>query len=483
MRTILAAALMCLTLAACGPSIAPAKVPTVTGHAVDFYRGAHAETTQPHPTLPTMVAWGARGDGNFDQLTVQTDGEGGFTIGSVTDAEYYLQLDGTWFVSTSRELDLDVHGLLGHPASPGDAEGAAVTVSGTGGIDAKYSLLEVFTPDLGPPSPIVMFPGPTTGDFTGIAGSFTSFGGGLPAGTPGQESWVSEKMECVDALISLGGAPHGCMGRGSSTKVTGLAVDPSATVALDFAFEPRTTQPLSASFDATDALAHASDVNPGATPSALWYGLFVTPNAPGLKPVRATQPPLLLNIAFDPPSQGTGFGTAYADPFPAEWSRVQTWSYVFATPAGVSGGSGVPASLSETRPASSGQQTVTARLSPPTRLTLDGAPAASDGTLAGLSPRLEWQQPAFGTPKGYLGIVYKRSDSPQALTPAQVFTFVTAGTHFQLPPGLLLAGSEYVFSVVALDGPELDVNKAPLAYRWVIDLSMAQAVSGTWATP
>jgi hypothetical protein len=149
-----------------------------------------------------------------------------------------------------------------------------------------------------------------------------------------------------------------------------------------------------------------------------------------------------------------------SDPFPPAWQRVVTASILYRVRATMpDGGSANPAyAATFTAFADAG---LLPELSSPRELRLNGVLVSSDQIIAPTASTLTWLPPTQGIARQFVVLLREVTSSGSSFVARQVGTFYTTQTQLSVPPGLLVTGHSYVFSVLArqLDG---DLELHPL---------------------
>ena len=120
-------------------------------------------------------------------------------------------------------------------------------------------------------------------------------------------------------------------------------------------------------------------------------------------------------------------------------------------------------------------------VTPPRQLTIDGAPATGDLTLASLTPTVAWQAPAVGTPTLYSVVVRRIGSSGNATVLLASHRFNTADTSLTIPRGVLASGNTYTVRVTARDSAGHDLSQAPS--QFLLPYGEADATSGILTAP
>lgn len=93
----------------------------------------------------------------------------------------------------------------------------------------------------------------------------------------------------------------------------------------------------------------------------------------------------------------------------------------------------------------------------PVSPTIDGYDFVSNHTIVSLTPTLAWSAPTLGKATEYYVQIYFISGPGLD----GLWTFVTNGTSFVVPPGVLQPGNTYAFYIEAISDASLKANTAP----------------------
>lgn len=99
----------------------------------------------------------------------------------------------------------------------------------------------------------------------------------------------------------------------------------------------------------------------------------------------------------------------------------------------------------------------TSQLGFPRNLGINGTALTADLSGVGVTPELTWEAPAKGSPDQYIVTLDQLTANSSNATRAsgtRTATFVLTGTRLRLPPGIILPGNTYTFSVSAFSRQE-----------------------------
>ncbi|HTM20061.1 MAG TPA: hypothetical protein VL172_06135 [Kofleriaceae bacterium] len=441
---------------------------TVSGSWVlDVHQGGDVSTLPADLTGQTIAAWVPRGDGGFDRIDGSGNVTGRFEIADVPEERVIVQVGPSWFAATAaRELDLGSDWGGRTDVQVGSAGTTLqVDVSGMSPWGQLDDLL-LSAPSLSFDFPLQYLtaadiPAGST-DLVDLACDWQGF----PliesrdpvsvyqyeaADIDGNTFATPTRMATLDPFDMVGGA---------ATDLT-VALAPLAP-----------TGSVHLQWNAPAYAGWADQVHPQAF--ALWGEAALGLSRPGSDP-RALflyQAPTLVSgnfLTLDP----LDHTFAYADPFPADWTRVVYASTTFMFDLDVSAGAGVSLfgdMIYADELSSQGDAPVTVRVSPPGRVSV---------SAGGTSPHLSWQPPTIGTPTGYdvqvVRLFLNGADGDYDFGA----TLYTAEPEIDLPPGVLADGEVYIFRVAAVLRPNSDPVTHP--FRVSYPFAVAEAWSGTYA--
>jgi hypothetical protein len=158
------------------------------------------------------------------------------------------------------------------------------------------------------------------------------------------------------------------------------------------------------------------------------------------------------------------------DVFDPSWSAVveavTVFNGIFDVPPDVAA---PQAAIGVVRPLGDQPITLEPGMSPPPGFTVNGVDAATASQRTGLTPILEWQPPALGSPTLYKVVV----DPLSSIYPS--VTIYTTETRLQVLPGILHSTTRHhCIHVAALDGA-LDPVRP---FRYALSGSWAEVLSG-----
>jgi hypothetical protein len=114
-------------------------------------------------------------------------------------------------------------------------------------------------------------------------------------------------------------------------------------------------------------------------------------------------------------------------------------------------------------------------ISPPRALQINGQSATTARTGVTTTPTLSWTAPTTGTAGTYQVYVYQVSNSSGTTTRQAVAAFYTDQTSLKIPTGVLTAGNQYLFRVMAIREPNTNFAVSP----WLISFPHGDATAFT----
>lgn len=203
----------------------------------------------------------------------------------------------------------------------------------------------------------------------------------------------------------------------------------------------------------------ADAVHPGALPTTS----FLAVSSFALPPTFGTPSDAYSLLEFNTLGiADVDFGTLrYGNPFPADWNRVVD-TFVSFTKNYLAPGALVSEPLQRglsvsalIDPASRDDATMTLApvVTPPRHPQINGKTLFANQLAVGTTPRLSWTAPEVGTSGRYFVRVLELQANGTRSRFRPVAQLTTADTAMTLPPGLLVPGQVYVFTIAALATP------------------------------
>src|SRR5215217_448041 len=231
----------------------------------------------------------------------------------------------------------------------------------------------------------------------------------------------------------------------------------------------------------------ASVVHPNALPGV--PRLDVVPGAHGLEGGWIGYTGELLTLSL-PRGSAYDFTTRmkFGNPYPSNWGLVGVVSYTFRNQEALPDGSGRVGNL--TAGYTSWDEfdhliagPVTPKVSPPRSFTIDGVPASVQRNVGTASPVFAWAPPTLGTPTAYR-VSILRLDLDLGFSSTWRTLYVPgSATQVRLPPDLLEPGTTYHATVTAIDSPLLDIQASPFRTLEQLPYRAAGTVSSYFTTP
>jgi hypothetical protein len=416
--------------------------------------------------------------GGFDTFTGTGHTDGTFSIPGVPVGNYWLTI-GSNFLWTSNDHVEWVFDTYGRPdvafatIDPTDLVVNATNLSAWQVTDE----LQWSVPAHGWLASLSGFgPTPAVGAvaLTNYDLNFSELGFPLPDASKGDQAYL-----CQLTTRTLPGTSYRSLGKVVNLPATTMVDGTSTTVNSGFLDVPQTSS-LRLNWKRSALSAMAPQVNPAATVVGTEIGLWVTPLGLNVGvPGTAFQ---LLTDDSGPNGATTDvdYGDAlYGNPFPASWPLLAETYFNFSV-SYLAPGATMPAQVVRSAyTATSTQPTATSPIAPQVGPALNprinGKDLFSNQVAVGTSPAISWDPPSLGVPTIYLVRLLElrnNGGASQILTRA---SFRTPLTSFTIPPGLMVAGSTYVFTISAQQNPGIQAGEYP--FRSQLPFSSAPLMS------
>jgi hypothetical protein len=451
----------------------------VTGHGTRLFLLADGGTAGSLPNLSTATigAWITE-DGGLVFRTGAGQTNGTFVIPNVPQGPYLLRLNSTYFVTSTRDLNLD-YALAGRPdAVPATIDPTDLTFSVTGlsswGAN-DYLSFTSFNAGQGDMNGFERYGtgAPTAGvmSYSGTINYFlysNAFQSPMIDSTRGDVAYLVQQTYYLDGGLGIGTAT-----RTLEVTTLSMADGQPRTVGGNLVAPPQTA--VTYDYRGADYQAAATQLNSpmGSTQFFSAY-LYQTPNP------RQTTVDLFAMVAswfaYEPTLPPTTVN--YGLPFPAGWTTVAYYSY--GSPLQRTLPSATAQSYSAKFTTLTSLQAFTSTpiqpvLGPPVTARINNLDLLLDQAGVGLTPTLTWGAPTLGTAQRYRLAVDRLTVNNGATRIAATTNIDTAGTSVTFPPGLLVSGQVYVITVTAYStGGVVD----PALFTWTLPYHSASVVSG-----
>ena len=405
----------------------------------------------------------------FTAISGATTTNGTFSIPSVPQGPYYLKLGGRYLDLTADAVDLS-YDLLGRPG----VRAATTTTNLTFDVTNLSSWqttdeIQMICPGSGTIA-FGMQSAVSTGAPTAAATSLAGFAYDIsradyPAlidGAAGDRATVTQLATQISGARSFRTvarsftAPSFTVTNGGTASLTGAFTTVPADKTLDAVWDRPAFQAELATRSPGSAAENFSTLAISALPEASTRGFYhsaadVVVYAPGYT-TDSTQ----VNASW-----------SYGDPYPVAWSRI-AWvryrKYRFiqlgsATPVAIFASLYVYRDLSTISSQAPIVPIIGAVVSPK----VNGMDAFATLTGIGTTPTISWSAPTIGTVSKYYVTVVSVTAPNGATTLKSIATIETSATQAVVPPGILVAGSKYVFYVDARSAGALDLSAMPNA--------------------
>jgi hypothetical protein len=413
------------------------------------------------------------GDAGVTTFTPTVRPDGSFTLANVPRGLFFLRIGTAWYGTRERQLSLDYE-TLGRVDTALAGANTRLVLSAFNLVswDEQAHFANLFSPGAGVAVEAfdqrlrdTPFDGDTEYDFT------------LPYDVLSQQLFVplidgarGDVTYLTQMSFDAASGEYRTLAAASSSTLTVTSMQLSSA-SFAMSSPPAAMTPLSidqASFDA-----FAADLTPG-TPSV---GVEF---AAGPRAVHErTSDGLAFVWGFFPSSVSTPPNpVSYPNPFPSTWgtsATVQVGNSVARQHPSAQQPRRYLSGQLQVLPLQSLASPVVATLSPPTSPQLNGAPLSGNHTGVGLRPSISFAAPRVGQPRRYqLRVEQLTASSGQTVArTAATFTLPPTETTLTLPPGVLVSGQIYVFSLSAVSNPgnlQVDVfdNRLPYATATVV---------------
>jgi hypothetical protein len=427
----------------------------------------------------------------FETRPVIPTGEGTFRFENVPpEAPYYLKRGSAAYVVTvHRQLDLDEYilGREGVVTVPAELP-VTLSVEGLAPLEAQ-TVFELVAPNAGAAGRLFLEtePSPGSTQLTDAAGIYRSSFGRQEV----MDEARGDRLYVLQSQPSTAGAlNYRSITRALALTQTTFQTNGQAT-ALAGTFQPVPRKQATVDWRRASFEAHRAAVHPLAVPldtSSVRHTLILLPAPGGVAQGVVGYAGELLSGSLLAASQDVTATVEYGDPYPATWGVVANVVHRYQLPLRLRGTTGtVGASLMEQAglPAFTSRP-VEARLSPPTRLQVDGRDAQQEQDLASRTPLLSWDVPTVGTADAYdvrIFRLYKTPDAPDFTRTETVATLLTAQRQVRVPPGVLQPGEAYAVRIGAMRTPGVDLTRSPFRLNTLVDYAVAEALTSVLHAP
>ncbi|MBN1208767.1 MAG: hypothetical protein JXB05_28150 [Myxococcaceae bacterium] len=415
-----------------------------------------------------------------------------FQFEDVPQGPYYLKRGaGSYVITEHRRLNLDEY-LLGREAVVTVPAVIPITLSADGlaPMDA-YQELDVVAPNAGAVGLLHLDTAPQPGATSLVSQGAeyrSAFGRQeIIDGSQGDRLYLLQKLRRAEGDFN-----YFAIARAQALSDVTFRADGQAS-AVAVAFDAVAQQQLTVDWRRSSFEEHRAAVHPLAVPlaaSSVRHSLLLAPAVGGLSEGVVGYAGELLSGNLPAGGEDVSLTLEYGNPFPATWGVVASVVHRYQVPVRLSeqGPSGtVGVSMKDQSELSAfASRPVQARLSPPTKLQVDGANAQEERVLASLMPVFTWDPPAVGTADAYELRIFRLGTPPSApdvLRAETVATFLTAQRQVRVPPGVLQAQQAYVVRISALRTPGVDLTRTPYRLDSLVDTSLAEAITSVLSTP
>jgi hypothetical protein len=491
---------ICLLTLACDPKPDPSVLPPPPDdpNAVSGQRIIHRrletgdvvalDNTGVRSTLSVLVPTGD----TFEVRPLVARDVDTFQFGNVPQGPYYLKRGTDSYVITEhRQLNLDEYllGREGVVTVPGLIP-VTLSVDGLAPMDA-YQDFGVLAPNAGAVGVLSLSSAPDPGgtSLSGWGAVYQSAFGRqeIIDSTKGDRLYVLQKIRRTAGSFNY-------FATARALTLTKAMFRSDGQASLEGTFNELSPRQLTLDWRRSSFEVHRAAVHPSAvslTESSVRHSLILAPAVGGLEKGVVGYAGELLIGNLPASNQDVTLTLEYGNPFPAQWGVVASVVHRYQIPVrlrpdgpsitlGVSMKEQAELSVFASRP-------VEARLSPPTQLQVDGAPAQDERTLGSLTPVFTWEPPSLGTADVYELRIFRLSASSSpagdVVKTETVATFLTAQRRVRVPPGVLQSKQAYVVRIGAMRTPGMDLTRTPYQADAVVDTSLAEALTSVLSTP
>ncbi|WP_147444357.1 MULTISPECIES: fibronectin type III domain-containing protein [Corallococcus] len=424
---------------------------------------------------------------------------GGMRFDDIPEGEFFVRSNHLHYLTRERRFDLGVNRVGRHDAvassvsySPAMADltgldpwqeyehtgapGSALQVV-SGDVDLAASLDFSWMPPVGSTSYY---------DPEAFLTGFTGYPLPVLDPTKGDRVYVNQLNAVPSGTLPSGG-PMAYTTVTSSQHLPAFAFTPDGTTAMPLfaALQPTAQNAFSMEWRLSEFTRWRADANPTSTLSASWFQVLPVPH--GLQDGWVGYQGELLNLNL--PRGETGVITrrlSFGNPYPASWGVLGLASYSFrsATPVVVGSRNHYPngtiSVIDRLDHLIAGP--IQPRISPPQELRIDGLDAYEPRSVGSTQPVVSWQQPVLGTPRAYIVVLTRLTDSFNA-QPTKRFYVPGNRNHLRLPASALEPGSTYYLRVTADGSPNYEPWRAPYVSSERLPLYSADTFSAAFTTP
>lgn len=461
-RRVLPAMLCACALAACAGNVDTTPPTTTTGGtgasggtggkgiAGSFveqrYHSTTGTTEAPHAlsaaSIRALVE--AKEEGTFHSFVGVGHDDGTFEIPDVPEGPYWLAIDDTYRLTTSRTpiLGMERCGRADAPTATAGVE-----------VNGKFSGLEVWDSD--------DFLYWSSSDLEALGGFI--YGGVVGAGDTeikGELTWYGgladaskgDVFQATQAAVrqSAGGLIYRVATR--SQTFSGLSMTDGQSIAVQGALAPMEDAITPIEWALTDFLSRLTEASPGVEfdPFATGLGLFARKAAPFCGELPLIE--ISVSEQIGQPADDIDLGPVAHGALPG-WSQ-ELFVRVAARTEVLAPGATEPSDVVNWMWARivPGPGAIVPVLSPVLDLRVNGQDGYVPATAVGESPLLSWAPPAVGSAAWYsVRLVRVHAEGTMTMVDPPTHLFITSETSVRLPPGILLPGEGYVFRVEAHD--------------------------------
>lgn len=404
--------------------------------------------------------------GAFDTLAGTGHSDGTFSILDVPVGNYWMKV-GSNYLWTSNDHVEWVFDLYGRADAVGPDTDPTNLVMNATNLAAWQTTDELFwtVPGHGFSTSLAGFASagdPVAGD-AALSNYTINFANGffpLLEAAKGDQAYITQLT-----TRSIGTEKYRALGKIWNLPATTM-VDGATTTASGGFLDIAQTSSLRLNWRRSALAAMTAQVNPSASVVGTEIGLWTTPL--GLNegiPGTAFQ---LVTYDSGPTTATTDLDlgdATYGNPFPASWPLLAETYFVFSMSYLAPGATTAVRTPRSAYTATSTLPTATSPivplLGPALNPRINGKDLFSNQVAVGSTPTLTWDAPSLGAATGYVVRVLELRAVAGASRLLSRATFRTPLRTFTVPPGILVPGSTYVFSITAQRNPGVSAGEYP----------------------
>lgn len=456
------------------PFEAASAVPTriVTGLRSFSYRQDLGTTLQPLDlTAAVIQALVPNAAGGVDTLAGVGHSDGTFSIPGVPVGGYWLRFGTSYLWTTEDHVEwvTDLYGRadVAYPGiAPTNLAMSAANLNAWQASDELFYTVPThgYTLSAVPGTPGVSnAPGLGATNLLNYTFELTQLGLGLLDASKADQAYLTQ----LTTRTTPSAVAYRALGKTWNLPATTMTDGATTAVAGAFLDIPQTST-LRLNWKRSALAAMTPQVNPGATVVTTEFGLWASPLGLGQGiPSNAFQ---LFTYDSGAPSAATDLDLGdlpFGNPFPTAWTPLAetyfVWSVSYLAPGATTPVVQQRSAYTATNVMPTAAAPLAPLLSPVLNPRINGKDLFQNQLAVGTTPTLTWDLPGTGTPTGYVVRAYELKNNAGTSQLLSRALFRTATRSLTVPPGILLPGSTYVFTISAVRNP--GVNFAAYPFR------------------